>query len=93
MKILAIGILFALTGCGMTAHSGEHFQLSGSPEGIRAFGDTLNGALKTAKESPDANNQYFQSRGFYESQMTVRASQPGFFQKLFKGAHDEKAGS
>ena len=92
MKILAIGILATLTGCGMTAHSGEHFQLSGSPEGIRAFGDTLNGALKTAKESPDANNQYFQSRGFYESQVSIRASQPGFFQKLFKGS-DEKAGS
>lgn len=84
MRYIILSALFAFsTGCGLTAHSGEHFQMSGSPEGIRAFGDTLIGAVKTGKEGPDAPNQYFISRERYEAQETVRKTSPGLFQRLF----------
>ena len=88
---VAIVAVLSVTGCGAAMHSGDHFVLSGTPEGIRAFGDTLNGAMKTAKEAPDAGNQYFQARGFYEAQVTQRNAQPGLFQKMFGSS--EKAGS
>ena len=87
-----VGVLFVayvtvasvvLSGCSATANMGEHAQVSGSPDALRAMFDGLNGMAKTAKESPDAENQYFVARDKYESNVTVRGAQKGFFQKLF----------
>jgi len=73
-----------LTACtSMTAHTGEHFEMSGTPDGIRAFSDTLIGSMKTAKEKDNAPNQYFKARNTFEQNVTARQAQPGFFQKLF----------
>lgn len=84
MRKLIIGIvLVSCSGCATTGSVGEHFQMSGTPDGIRSFGDTLVGALKTAKETPNARNQYFKHREVYESNVTVRDTQPGIFNKLF----------
>lgn len=91
IDVVFVVAIVALSGCaGLTAHSGEHFEMAGTPDGIRAFGDTLVGAMKTAKEKDSARNQYFAARESYEREVTTRDSTPGFFQKLFVS---EKQGS
>lgn len=81
-----------IAGCSTTANTGQHFTMTGTPDGIRAFGDTLVGSMKTAKESSDANSQYFASRAEFEKNVTARELSPkGFFQKLFgKETSNEK---
>jgi len=94
MKTLLTLTVILLAGCGVSGHGGQYVALSGTPEGIRALGDTLNGALKTAKEGPDSANQYFAARADYESQVTAREAHPGLFNKLFSpSATKVEAGS
>lgn len=87
-----IFLLLTLSGCslGSTAHTGEHFVMSGTPQGIQAFGDTLIGSMRTAKEKDNAKNQYFAHRADYEKNVTERTKQPGLLQKLFSS---EQTGS
>lgn len=86
-RILITIAMITLSGCslGSTAHVGEHFTLSGTPEGVRAFGDTLIGALKTSKEQPSDDNQYLKTRRHYETNVTARQlNKPkSFIEKLF----------
>lgn len=82
--LICVCVVSILSGCAsLQGHTGDHFTLSGTPEGIRSFNDGLIGALKTAKEKNSARNQYFAHRKHYEEQTTLRNAQPGFFQKLF----------
>lgn len=83
----SLGVLIAacvaLSGCGSMNYAGDHFAMSGSPEGIRAYNDGLIGALKTAKEKPDAHNQYFETRKAYENNVTQRDNNHhSFWEKL-----------
>lgn len=50
----------------------------GTPEGIRAYGDYQVGTQKTAKESPDSENQYFKMRtkSFWEKLTEDAPAQP-----------------
>lgn len=92
-KVILLGLLASMTGCGVMGHAGDHFQLSGTPEGIRAFGDTLNGAMKTAKESHDAENQFLGYRAVQEREITKRKTSPNFIQQLFHGSKNSEMGS
>lgn len=93
--IFVFAIAAVVSGCSATSHVGQHFTMSGTPDGIRAFGDTLVGSMKTAKESSDSNNQYFAHRNEYERNITTRETQnqPGFLQKLFGAKPSETQGS
>lgn len=86
-----LALALVITGCASTSHVGEHFTMSGTPEGIRAFNDGLIGALKTSKEEPRAKNQYMAMRRDYEQNVTARELHrpKGFIQKLF--AADESS--
>lgn len=55
MAVITLGaiLLVWLSGCVVVA---------GTPDGIKAYGDYQVGTQKTAKESPDADNQYFKMR-------------------------------
>lgn len=80
---LALALIF--TGCANTSHVGEHFTMSGTPEGIRAYSDYMVGSLKTSKEEPRARNQYLAMRQDYEANVTARElhKPKGFIQQLF----------
>lgn len=87
MKAVAVAAvaLIALfgSGCAGTGHMGDYAQFSGTPAGLKALGDTLVGMQKTAKESPDAANEYMALRVKQDEQETRRATAPGFFTGLF----------
>lgn len=83
-RLLATGcIVCCVTACAGTGHMGQYAQLSGSPEGLRALGDTLIGMNRTAKEAPEQNSEYFAHRRTEMQQETERARIPGFFQGIF----------
>lgn len=82
--------LLGLTGCGATSRVGEGISISATPDGMRAFADMMVGAAKTAKESPDANNQFLGFRAHQESEKTVRETQPSFLSNLFKGSNNDE---
>lgn len=92
-KVILLGSIALMTGCGVMGHAGDHFQLSGTPDGIRAFGDTLNGAMKTAKEGHDSENQFLGYRAAQEREITKRKTAPGFIEKLFHGSKNSEMGS
>lgn len=72
-KIISSCLVVAvLTGCSGVATMNQDFTMTGSEAGIRAFADTLNGVMKTAKESPEAHSEYFAARNFQEVEKTRR---------------------
>jgi len=83
-RLLATGcIVCCITACAGTGHMGQYAQLSGSPEGLRALGDTLIGMNRTAKESPEQSSEYFAHRHNEMKHETERARIPGFFKGIF----------
>lgn len=83
-RLLATGcIVCCVTACAGSGHMGQYAQLSGTPEGIRALGDTLIGMNRTAKEAPEQNSEYFAHRRTQEQHATERARIPGLFSGLF----------
>lgn len=85
MKIMAACILASCIGCASTAKIGEHAEISGSPNALRALFDGFNGSLKTAKESDDASSEYFAARNIYEKEETKRAMPVSFWEKMKGG--------
>lgn len=79
--ITVVLITVAGTGCSLGASAGDHITLTGTPAGMNAFGDFLNGAVRTGKESPKQPSEYFQHRSNEMQQETARHAQ-GFWQKL-----------
>lgn len=66
-RLTMVTLIAALaSGCAGTAYMGDRAEISGTPEGLRAMFDGLNGSMKTAKEAPDAQNQYLTFRSVYE---------------------------
>lgn len=85
-RLITLTILVtSLSACGSMNYAGDHFAMSGTPEGIRTFSDLLIGTQKTAKEAPNAKNQYFATRENYEQNITVRSlhKPKGLIQKWF----------
>ena len=85
MKLISACILVSCIGCAGTAKMGEHAEISGSPVALRALFDGFNGSLKTAKESDDANSEYFAARNIYEKEETKRAMPVSFWEKMQGG--------
>lgn len=92
-KVILIGLLSVMTGCAGTAYMGDRAEISGTPKGLRAMFDGLNGIAKTAKEKDNAPNQYFAMRNNQEREETVRDTSSGFFQKLFNRENGSQGGS
>lgn len=61
LVIAPAGIWLLSTGCGVAAQTGDNLVLSGSPEGIAAFGDVLTGIASGSREKP-VDTPYFQLR-------------------------------
>jgi hypothetical protein len=65
-KLIAIKLLLIAgtsTGCGIATHGGEAISITGSPEGIRAYHEGLNGLITNGKASADApDTPYYQLR-------------------------------
>lgn len=84
MKTLFIGLVLAVTsGCSVASSTGDHFTMTGTPKGIKAFSDYQNGIIRTAKESRNQSSEYFAHRGTEEKEHTNRcASAVGFWEKI-----------
>lgn len=80
-----------ITGCGMTssaAFSDGYINISADKEGMRAFGDTLNGMITNGKASPDKDTSHWITRRDQEIQ-TSRRQAEGFWQKLVNSNEKE----
>jgi hypothetical protein len=76
LLILICGNLIA---CGGAAHMGDYATISGTPEGIKALGDTLIGMQQTAKTD---STQYFNQRNVEVVEYSKRAMAPSFLQQV-----------
>lgn len=85
MKLLpiVIGSVFVLSGCaGNLSVAGDQATLSGSPEGLRAMFDGMNGLISNGKASPDKNTAHWKARKLQEKERTKRAIAPSFLSSL-----------
>jgi hypothetical protein len=80
-RVIAIALLMSVSACSFAGNAGDYVTLQGTPKGMQAFGDFLNGAVRTGKESPDRPSEYFAHRNTQEAHDTQRHAQ-GFWQKL-----------
>lgn len=74
VKYGSIALLFASTGC---------VAVVGTPEGIRAYGDSQNGLITNGKASPDQKTAYWNTREHRETEESSRQNAPGFMSKLW----------
>lgn len=84
-QMVVLGVLVAVlsSGCGAVLNVGsEQASLSGSPEGIRAMLDGMNGLIQNGKASPDKKTAHTIMRLEQEREFTKRAMKPGFFSNL-----------
>ena len=83
-KMIVIAGLVALTGCaGNLSVAGDQATLSGSPEGLRAMFDGMNGMISNGKASPDKNTAHWQMRNKQEKERTKREMTPSFLASIF----------
>lgn len=83
-KMIVVVGLVALTGCaGNLSVAGDQATLSGSPEGLRAMFDGMNGLISGGKASPDKLSGHQRARMEQEKEITKRSMTPGFFSGLF----------
>lgn len=83
-KMIVVAGLVALTGCaGNLSVAGEQATLSGSPEGLRAMFDGMNGIITNGKASPDKTTAHWIARNEQEKERTKRAMAPSFLSGLF----------
>ena len=89
--VTLIGVT-ALTGCSIGGVAGDGFQMSGSPEGIRAYFDGTNGLITNARtQDPEGNSAHWQMRAVQEQEQTKRkCSNCGFLGKLFSKEAPQK---
>lgn len=83
--IIIAAITLTITGCttGVSYSSGDHASLSGTPKGIRAMMDGMNGLITNGKASPDQDTAHWIARKQEEQEVTRRALKPGLLQGLF----------
>lgn len=82
-KMIVVVGLVALTGCaGNLSVAGDQATLSGSPEGLRAMFDGMNGLISGGKASPDKLSGHQRARMEQEKEITKRSMAPGFFSNL-----------
>lgn len=82
-KMIVVVGLVALTGCaGNLSVAGDQATLSGSPEGLRAMFDGMNGLISGGKASPDKINGYQRTRMAQEKEITKREMKPSFFSSI-----------
>lgn len=87
MKLLPIvvGSVVFLSGCaGNLSVAGDQATLSGSPEGLRAMFDGMNGMISNGKASPDRQTAHWATRKEQEKERTKRHMAPSFLSSLFQ---------
>jgi len=81
-KVIVIICLGMFSGCSVFEKRPD-LELTANKEGIDAFLVGIAGISKTAKEDPNAPNQYFSFRAKEEIEQTKRDTAPSFLQQLF----------
>jgi hypothetical protein len=82
-KVIVLLLLIgSLSGCGLTGEG--HILVAGDAQGMRSFGDALNGLVTNGKASADQDTAHWIARKSEDVQLTTRAGQ-GFWQKLVGG--------
>jgi len=84
------GLSFYLAGCSTTATSHD-VTLTGTAEGMRAFGDTIIGIQKTMVE-PKNESKYFANRQLQEDEISKRHAKLSFWQRLAGAMNDNSTG-
>ena len=89
--IALIGVA-ALTGCSIGGVAGDGFQMAGSPEGMRAYFDGINGIVSNTKTTdPEGRSAHWEMRAVQEQEATKRkCSNCGFLGKLFSKEQPQK---
>lgn len=81
MTKLAIGVTLCLTmsACSMQSLEGAfvgddegRILISSDAEGMRAFGDVLNGMITNGKQTPDTKSSHYELREYQENEKTKR---------------------
>jgi hypothetical protein len=82
--IIGSALLIALTGCAGTMHVADNgATLTGSPEGLQAMFDGLNGVIENTRIPAGQKSSHWQLRENQELQKTARENKPGFFSGMF----------
>jgi len=90
-SLIVIGI--TQIGCSGMATANQDFVLAGNAQGIHAFADTLNGVIRTGKETNTDESRYFNTREVQEKEKTKRETSPGWLGKLFAAPTTSTTGS
>lgn len=83
MMVVVVSMV-ALSGCAgnlSVAHDGA--TLSGSPEGLRAMFDGMNGIISNTKASNDKKSAHWILREKQENERTKREMAPSFLASIF----------
>lgn len=85
VTLAGIFAVLCVTGCSMVApplNSDGHIALIADAEGMRAFGDTMNGMITNGKAAPNTDTAHWTTRRAQEVEKTRRQTAPGFWQGL-----------
>jgi len=78
--------LVATTGCAGAMHvASDGATLTGSPEGLQAMFDGMNGIIENTRAPAGQKSSHWQLREQQELQRTARENSPGFLSSLFAG--------
>lgn len=74
IAFLGGAVVLSTSACSMTTLTQDEFRLSGTPDGLRAFSDTLTGIQVMAKTEPESlpQNPHSALRVAQEEQKTLR---------------------
>lgn len=86
-KVIVLVVLMAgVTGCAGAMHvASDGATLTGSPEGLQAMFDGLNGVIENTRTPAGQKSSHWQLRESQELQKTARENSPGFLSNLFAG--------
>ena len=88
---LSLPLALTVTGCSVSSPLQKgSINLSADAEGMRAFGDTLNGLITNGKESPDKVSAHWLNRKNEEREITTRELKPSFLDGLFAPKGEEQ---
>lgn len=83
-RMMMVIALCLMTGCGAVLTAGsDSATLTGSPEGIRAMLDGMNGMIVNGKASPDKRTPAIAMRMEQEKEITKRSMARSFFSDIF----------
>lgn len=70
--MLMVGLLILIAGACCSCTQREHAKLEGSPAGLRAMFDGMNGMITNGKASPDQDTAHWIHRKAEDKELTTR---------------------